>query len=624
MIENKLDDKFSFLILFFVTLIIYYKSLFGSFIFDDVIVILQEPLLKKENFFDFLKELPFRERPIRLLTFYLDRQIWGLNPFGYRFTNLVIHIGNGCLLYYVLQRLTFKKEVAFIATAIFLWHFANPATVCYVTGRKDLLGFSFVIISIIFLMGYKNDKRLSKMFLSAIFFLFAIFTKEMFITYPLIVFVYLYVVEGRKIPSKYLLLTMLLIFIFTIYVIKFRDVSLGNLYKRLSIPEYFVGYLRLFFDPTFPKVDYIGYFSEPYSFKDINWIIFITSGFIMIVYFIIVGIFWKRNKMLCFLLIAFFISLLPVLQIIQHSESFAEHYFYFPSIFLSVFIVSIITKMIKNRIGWWILILILVFLIPYTYKRTKIFNSEDNFWLEAYRRNPKSFRAKQYYGQKLLKENKIHEAKKLFEEGLKETSRLYNFSDLAFTYYYDFLNDLALCAIVENDLKKAEYYYLKGLETIPESTKKELFIFNLSVVYLKENREKAKNFMKNVILKNQHYKEVTYLLYDIYWQDGQMLELERFIDEMLKRNPKSYFALAKKILFLFKRGEKQKGLEYYENLKKLSPSNYYELNDAAEIEMFLGNYKKAREYLLMALEEKPEYGRTKKNIKLLEEKNSIN
>lgn len=244
--------------------------------------------------------------------------------------------------------------------------------------------------------------------------------------------------------------------------------------------------------------------------------------------------------------------------------------------------------------------------------------------LEAYNRNPKSFRAKQYYGQKLLSENKVKEAKTLFEEGFKETSRLYNFSDLAFTYYYDFLNDLALCAIVEEDLKKAEYYYLKGLETIPESSKKELFLFNLSVVYLKQDRDKAKKFMKDIILKKQQYKEVTYLLYDVYWQDGQMKELEKFIDEILQKNPRNYFALSKKILFLFKRGERESGFELYKKLKKLSPSNYYELNDAAEIEMFLGNYKKAREYLLMALEEKPTYGRTKKNLKILEEKSNEN
>lgn len=607
-------------VLFFsITLLIYYKSLFGSFIFDDVIVVLREPLLKKENFIDFLKELPFKERPIRLLTFYLDKQIWGLNPFGYRFTNLIIHIANGIVLYFLLQKLSLKKEVAFFATAIFLWHFVNPATVCYVTGRKDLLGFFFISISAFFLIGYNENRRLPKIFLSLIFFIFAIFTKEMFITFPVIIFAYLYIVEGKRLPLKYLLLASVIIVIFTIYVIKFRDVSVGNLYKRLSIPEYFVGYLRLFFDPTFPKVDYIGYFTEPYWFKDIDWKIFIAATFVVFVYFTIVGYFGKKEKLLCFLLTAFFISLSPVLQIIQHSESFAEHYFYFPSVFLSVFLTFLIFKVVKNKYEVFLLIILLVLLVPYTYKRTAIFNSEDSFWLEAFKRNPKSFRAKQYYGQKLLSENKVREAKKLFEEGLEETSRLYNFSDLAYTYYYDFLNDLALCAIAEGDLKKAEHYYLKGLETIPESDKKDLFLFNLSIVYLKEDRDKAKRFMKEIFLKNPRHKEISYLLYDVYWQDGEMKELEKFIDEVLSKNPGNFFALSKKILFYFKRGDKNKGLELYGSLKKLSPANYYELNDAAEIEIFLGNYKKAREYLLMALEEKPEYGRTRKNLKKLEE-----
>ena len=604
-------------VLFFsITLLIYYKSLFGSFIFDDVIVVLREPLLKKENFIDFLKELPFKERPIRLLTFYLDKQIWGLNPFGYRFTNLIIHIANGIVLYFLLQKLSLKKEVAFFATAIFLWHFVNPATVCYVTGRKDLLGFLFSQLSFFALLSFK-DKRLRVAFFLLFYFL-AFFTKEMYITLPLIVFAYLYIIQRKSIKVKYIILSLTLLTAMTYFVIKFRDVNIGNLYKRLSIPEYFIGYIRLFFDPTFPKVDYEGYFTEPYTLKDVNWQIFSIATFIMIFYFWWTYFLKKRDKYLSFLLTGFFISLLPILQIIQHSESFAEHYFYFPSVFLSVFIAQLFLNL-HEKAGSLLLIVLLFIMLPYTYSRTKIFSAEDSFWLEAYNRNPKSFRAKQYYGQKLLSENKVREAKKLFEEGLEETSRLYNFSDLAYTYYYDFLNDLALCAIAEGDLKKAEHYYLKGLETIPESDKKDLFLFNLSIVYLKEDRDKAKRFMKEAFLKNPKHKEISYLLYDVYWQDGEMKELEKFIDEVLSKNPGNFFALSKKILFYFKRGDKNKGLELYESLKKLSPANYYELNDAAEIEIFLGNYKKAREYLLMALEEKPEYGRTRKNLKKLEE-----
>lgn len=609
---------FAVVVFFCVTLVIYYKSLFGSFIFDDVIVILREPLLKKENFWDFLKELPFKERPVRLLTFYFDRLIWGLNPFGFRFTNVVIHIINGILLYFLLLKLNLKKIVAFFATAIFLFHFANPATVCYITGRKDLLGFFFSLLSFYSLLIYGEKKGNVYLFIALLFFLLAIFTKEMYITLPLIIFAYLYLIEGKRIPLKYLIFALITILIFTIYVIKFRDVSFGNLYKRLSIPEYFLGYLRLFFDPTFPKIDYVGYFTEPYNYSDVNWKIFIFTSVIMISYIWLAIYLKNKANFLSFLLISFLISLLPVLQIIQHSESFAEHYFYFPSLFLSVFTAKVLLKTEKIS-GIAILCLILLALMPLTYKRTAIFMSEDAFWTEAYRRNPKSFRAKQYYGQKLLTENKVDEALKLFEEGYKETVKLYNHSDLAYTYYYDFLNNLALCYIVKNEYKKAEVFYLEGLKTLPESDKKELFMFNLSILYLRQDRQKAKKFMKDIVLKYDEYKEVSYLLYDVYWQDGKMKELEQFIDEMLAKNPKNYFALAKKTLFLLKRGEKVKAEKLYRELKKLSPANYYELNDIAEIEMFFGNYKKAKEYLLMALEEKPEYGRTRKNLKKLEE-----
>jgi len=615
--SHKRFELFAVTIFFISTLIVYYRSLFGSFIFDDLIVVLREPLLKKENFFDFLKSLPFKERPVRLFTLYIDRLIWGLNPFGFRFTNLVIHIINGILLFYLLIKLNLSRSIAFFATIIFLLHFANPATVCYVTGRKDLLGVFFSLLAFYSLIVF-TSKNL-KIFLFVLFYLLAFFTKEMFITLPLLVFAYQYFVEGKRVSKTYIILSLLAISVFTIFVIKFRDVSIGSLYKRFSIPEYFVGYLRLFFDPSFPKVDYVGYFTEPYRFSEINWAVLIINFVIMVVFFVFTYFLRKKNVFLSFLLAGFLISLLPVLQIIQHSESFAEHYFYFPSIFLSIFMAYVVFRLSNTKRAIFLLSLLCLASGYLCFKRTVIFMSEENFWLEAYKKNPKSFRAKQYYGQKLLSENKTDEALKLFESGYEETKRLYYDSDLAYTYYYDFLNDLALCYIVKNDLDRAEKYYLEGLKTLPESDKKQLFLFNLSILYLKQDRTKAINFMKGVVLKSPQYIEVAYLLYDTYWQDGKMKELEAFIDELLQKWQANYFALAKKCLLLLKRGDKEQAKKVYERLKKYSPANYYELNDAAEIEIFFGNYKKAKEYLLMALEERPEYGRTKKNLLKLEE-----
>jgi len=616
---SNLQKRFEYLAIatFFISvMLVYYRSLFGSFIFDDVIVVLREPLLKKESFFDFLKSLPFKERPVRLFTLYIDRLIWGLNPFGFRFTNLVIHIINGILLFYLLIRLNLNRTITFFATLMFLLHFANPATVCYVTGRKDLLGVFFSLLAFYSLIVF-TSKNLKLSFF-VLFYLLAFFTKEMFITLPLIAFAYQYFVEGKRVSKAYVILSLIAIIAFTVFVIKFRDVSLGSLYKRLSIPEYFVGYLRLFFDPSFPKVDYVGYFTEPYRFREINWAVFIINFVIMVAFFALIHFLRKKTVFLSFLLAGFFISLLPVLQIIQHSESFAEHYFYFPSLFLSVFTANVVFRLLDKRGAIFLLSLLCLASGYLCFKRTVIFMSEENFWVEAYKKNPKSFRAKQYYGQKLLSENHVDSALKLFESGYEETKRLYYDSDLAYTYYYDFLNDLALCYIVKNDLDRAEKYYLEGLKTLPESDKKQLFLFNLSILYIKKDREKAKDFMKNVVLKNPQYIEVAYLLYDTYWQDGKMKELEAFIDEFLQKWQDNYFALAKKCLLLLKRGDREQAKMFYERLKKFSPANYYELNDSAEIEIFFGNYKKAREYLLMALEERPEYGRTKKNLIKLE------
>ncbi|NLS93812.1 MAG: tetratricopeptide repeat protein [Planctomycetaceae bacterium] len=90
--------------------------------------------------------------PIRSLTYALDYQLWGLNPFGFELTNLLLHLTNVLLVFWLMLRLFSRPagEVASsaawgdalpaaLSAAVFAIHPVVVEPVTWVSGREELL-----------------------------------------------------------------------------------------------------------------------------------------------------------------------------------------------------------------------------------------------------------------------------------------------------------------------------------------------------------------------------------------------------------------------------------------------------------------------------------------------------
>src|SRR5436190_13698794 len=87
--------------------------------------------------------------PLTWLTFGLDYVIWGMQPAGYHFTNLVLHAANAVLFYWVAKRLlraarpatseTTLRAGAAVAALFFAIHPLRAESVAWVTERRDVL-----------------------------------------------------------------------------------------------------------------------------------------------------------------------------------------------------------------------------------------------------------------------------------------------------------------------------------------------------------------------------------------------------------------------------------------------------------------------------------------------------
>ena len=87
--------------------------------------------------------------PLTWLTFGLDYVLWGLQPAGYHFTNVVLHAANAAMFYWIAKRLlraarpsaheTALRAGAAVAALFFAVHPLRAESVAWVTERRDVL-----------------------------------------------------------------------------------------------------------------------------------------------------------------------------------------------------------------------------------------------------------------------------------------------------------------------------------------------------------------------------------------------------------------------------------------------------------------------------------------------------
>ncbi|MHC4720180.1 MAG: tetratricopeptide repeat protein, partial [Planctomycetota bacterium] len=77
--------------------------------------------------------------PLTSLSHMLDCQLFGLNAFRHHLVNLLFHIVNTLLLFWVLQRMTGAVWASAFVAAAFALHPLHVESVAWVAERKDVL-----------------------------------------------------------------------------------------------------------------------------------------------------------------------------------------------------------------------------------------------------------------------------------------------------------------------------------------------------------------------------------------------------------------------------------------------------------------------------------------------------
>ncbi|HYV86902.1 MAG TPA: tetratricopeptide repeat protein [Patescibacteria group bacterium] len=128
-------------------------------------------------------------RPVVSLSYALDYAVWGLRPFGFHLTNLLVHFLCSLLVYVLARDATGHRLAATMAAALFAAHPAHVESVAWISGRTDLLCALFLLGA--FLVERRRaepeDARRWTRWVAMGLFALALLSKEMAATFPILV-----------------------------------------------------------------------------------------------------------------------------------------------------------------------------------------------------------------------------------------------------------------------------------------------------------------------------------------------------------------------------------------------------------------------------------------------------
>lgn len=147
-------------------LAVYARSLGNDFVrWDDPSLVMENPIVWSITP-DTIRSIftmydPKLYIPLTFFSYQIDHLIWGLNPFGYHLTSLLIHIGNVLLVLWLFMLLKRKWWLAFGGALFFAIHPLGTEAVAWVSARKDLLMTFFFLSSLIAYLFYRNGSKKS-------------------------------------------------------------------------------------------------------------------------------------------------------------------------------------------------------------------------------------------------------------------------------------------------------------------------------------------------------------------------------------------------------------------------------------------------------------------------------
>ena len=446
---------YSIIIFFFIlvlTVFVYWAGLQGNFLFDDYPNLQDlgtygviDSWDKVRNFISNGFSGP-TGRPISLLSFLIDANTWPASPYSFKYTNLMIHLLNGVLLYWaillLLKNYNYKENksiwIALVASAIWLLHPYFVSTTLYVVQRMAQLATLFSLVGIV---GYLKCRlsipfRPVRAYIGMVFFLglgtvFATYSKENGALLPFLILVIEFCNPNKmnrpiwQWRAFFLWLPSIAILVVLSKYITFAEDPWPN--RNFNMIERLYSESRILceylFNLLIPQVELRGLYQDAFIVsKSIFNPITTLYSIVFLLALLFLALFFKNRYPLFALGILFFLTAHLMESTVIGLELYFEHRNYLAAIFLFLPIVSGLA-LLKDRIDARLVNLIVIFILGglsfFTYERAKLWGNTPALELYWAQNSPNSPRAQSSIAGMLFDQGRVLEANLFLETAIQ-------------------------------------------------------------------------------------------------------------------------------------------------------------------------------------------------------------
>ncbi len=498
--------------------------------------------------------IPFSEgfyyRPLIGVSFYLDKYLLGLKPSLMHLENILIHLANAILVFFLTRHIIAvekKSEPAhlpLLAALLFGLHPINTESVNWISGRTDLLAGMFILTSALCLLKFTelHEKKYVLLFFSA--FACGALVKETSLAFlPGAFFLVsagqritedrngLNMANGVRSQSSVLLTAVIPGILVVLLFLSLRSIAFRNNASRIGLT--LMALSNDWINSLFVMLRAFGFYMKKLIFPfPLNIAIMEVDPLYEVLAILLVAlcmyIATRRSlSSAAFMSGMFFIAPAFLIAFGQIAWTpYAERYVYITSAFVIIAaVVYLDIKLVPARKPWTVftMVIILAIFFASTFLRSVTWNSDLTLYEDAVEKSPQSRDLRAVYGELLIQKGDYAAALVQLEQGRSIASLDYDERfDLNMSYiYYKLGNIDEAIALSKTILLKSRNKSVKALDSL--------------IVLLKEKMISARSPAEKNALKKEMFL-YTKTLFDLNHDPRLLFDISILAAELGEKN----------------------------------------------------------------------------------------
>ena len=551
----------------------YLPALRGGFIWDDDVYVTNNPLLTAPDGLRriwFSMDSPSQYFPLTYTVFRIEHSLWGLNPAGYHWVNILLHAINALLVWRLLKRLSVPG--AWLAAALFALHPVQVESVAWITELKSVLSLFFILLTLFCWIEFVGERsRRFWYWLALVFYALALFSKTTACTLPAALLLILWLkrkpIDWRRLAQVVPFLAMGVgMGLLTVWWERFHQGTQGKLFsmgwlERILVASHALWfYAGKLFWPVNLTFSYPRWAIEPANPSAYGWLV-MGIGLGAAIYFTrrFVG---RSVEVATLFYVATLSPLLGFVMLYTFRYTFvADHYQYVASIGLIALAAAGITIAFKTKpflklacCGALLLTLGIL-----TWRQAGIYRNLETLWRDTLAKNPDCWMAHNNLGLLLENQGRIEEAMEHYHKAIQINPN-----------YFEALNNLGVALAAKGRFDEAIENYRKAIQINPNYSEA---LNNLGVALAAKGRfdEAIENYHKAIQI-NPNFSEALNNLGIALAAKGRFDEAIENYRKAIQINPNFSEALDNLGVALAAKGRFDEAIENYRQAIQVNPN----------------------------------------------------